>query len=478
MALIMETQRHLQQILARVSAPSLPTARSTGTSAATSSLHSLQLIPPSISLPFGSVFTSASGMTAPPPPAAPTTAATAPATAPATSTAPPAAAARAPTPPPPPAPTVPLVVSLPLPASATTLPPTQPRHASEPLPPANANQVHAAQNPPSAPSTTPASPKNKKRKRQRQSTDNQRPPEPSNKGKGKQRKRRYSAPANTNAAESGDESSESQGTGDGAVYQLLLYLFLHPNLICLADQVPERRFSVRRRDGRARQSLTVDRLVTMGFKRSDAEASVTACGHDPDKCMVWIVSHLEEQQFQKDLNQASIQSELSKQEEAKQLKAKESEKLKNATAFPALFPTSVILSATSAAKNLKTMASTRIGEVSADSTMRQLLTKLLKLEGQAFKWYKSACECYMKQLAERLEAALGDHDVVTCCGVTTAPVNGTTTCRFVQTLAEEHTALTKALFEMPENQGGVPLAFLEADETNSFDLEEDGFEVL
>lgn len=77
----------------------------------------------------------------------------------------------------------------------------------------------------------------------------------------------------------------------------------------------------------------------MGFKREDANASVTACGHNPDACMVWIVSHLEEKQFLNDLNQASIQSELSKREEEKELKKQEKETMKKAKEFTALFST-------------------------------------------------------------------------------------------------------------------------------------------
>lgn len=79
--------------------------------------------------------------------------------------------------------------------------------------------------------------------------------------------------------------------------------------------------------------------MTMGFSREDANASVTACGHNPDACMIWIVSHMEEKQFLEDLNKASIQSELSKQAEAKELKEQEKETFKKAKEFTALFTT-------------------------------------------------------------------------------------------------------------------------------------------
>lgn len=77
----------------------------------------------------------------------------------------------------------------------------------------------------------------------------------------------------------------------------------------------------------------------MGFTREDANASVTACGHNPDACMIWIVSHLEEKKFLEDLNKASIASELSKQAEEKELQEQERETYKKAKAFTALFTT-------------------------------------------------------------------------------------------------------------------------------------------
>lgn len=89
---------------------------------------------------------------------------------------------------------------------------------------------------------------------------------------------------------------------------------------------------------RQRHSLTTRRLTDMGFDKTDAVASIAACGDDPEKCMVWIAAHLEEKQFISDLNQASIQSELSKQKEAASLKHKEKELYKKARVFTSLFP--------------------------------------------------------------------------------------------------------------------------------------------
>nr|CCA21389.1 conserved hypothetical protein [Albugo laibachii Nc14] len=89
---------------------------------------------------------------------------------------------------------------------------------------------------------------------------------------------------------------------------------------------------------RQRHSLTTRRLIDMGFEKVEAEASVAACGDDLEKCMAWIAAQLEEKQFISDLNQASIQSELSKQKEAVSLKQKEKELLKKAQVFTSLFP--------------------------------------------------------------------------------------------------------------------------------------------
>ncbi|KAJ0401826.1 hypothetical protein P43SY_006381 [Pythium insidiosum] len=252
--------------------------------------------------------------------------------------------------------------------------------------------------------------------------------------------------------------------------------------ICLLGRGRKRRYSTRQSEsgGRVRRSLTVDRLVTMGFKREDAESSVGACGHDVEKCMVWIVSHLEEKQFLNDLNQASIESELSKRAEESQQKKQESETLKQATAFTSLFPTSYVLSSESEAPRLKALLSSTIGSISAETLMRATLTRLLKLEAQAIRWYKEASRCYLLQLASRLEAAMASHDVMSCCArwMASDAASRSSSCTFVQTLYSEEQALTTALFHMPENHGGVPLEFLRADESMQFSLEDDGFEVL
>jgi len=121
---------------------------------------------------------------------------------------------------------------------------------------------------------------------------------------------------------------------------------------------------------------------------------------------------------------------------------------------------------------LKEVLESSINPVSAASLLRKVLTDLLTLEGKAIRWYKQAARSYMLQLAERLETALGVHEVITCCSSSSAA------CGFVKQLVDEVKALKKALFEMPTNQGGVPPVFLECDETTKFDLDDDGFEVV
>ncbi|TYZ60596.1 hypothetical protein PybrP1_004540 [[Pythium] brassicae (nom. inval.)] len=234
--------------------------------------------------------------------------------------------------------------------------------------------------------------------------------------------------------------------------------------------------------GRKRVSLTVDRLVTMGFTRDDANASVAACGHDVDACMVWIVSHIEDRRFQEDLNQASIQSELSKRAEEKEHKQREQETMKKAKEFTALFSTSYMLSDESTAALVKEMLSGAIGDAPPDSFLRVVFTKLLHLEAQAIKWYKDASRCYFLQLAERLETRFAGHDAARCCAAVLegdgAGAVASRGCAFLQLLCDEERQLTKVLFIPSENHGGVPLEFLKANKDLHFSLDDDGFEVL
>lgn len=139
-----------------------------------------------------------------------------------------------------------------------------------------------------------------------------------------------------------------------------------------------------------------------------------------------------------------------------------------------------MLSPDSSATKLKEMLSDAIGDVNPDSFLRMVLTKLLKLEAQAIRWYKSASKCYLLQLAERLEASFGGHDVLACCSKVDAKdvAPRSSSCAFIKTLQDEERSLSKALFDMPENHGGVPLAFLKADKDMQFSLDDDGFEVV
>ncbi|GMF22800.1 unnamed protein product [Phytophthora lilii] len=120
-----------------------------------------------------------------------------------------------------------------------------------------------------------------------------------------------------------------------------------------------------------------------------------------------------------------------------------------------------------------------IDQVSAETYLREVLTKLLTLEGKSIRWYQGAVRSYMLELAGRLEVALGSHDIMACCArVSASDATSDGSCTFVRKIIDEVKALTKALFEMPTNQGGVPPVFLECDETTKFDLEDDGFEVI
>jgi hypothetical protein len=90
---------------------------------------------------------------------------------------------------------------------------------------------------------------------------------------------------------------------------------------------------------RPRHSLTVERLVGMGFTQEDAEASVKENGDDPDECMLWIISKIEERQFTNDLNEASKQSEESKRAEVERMKEMEEKALAHVETFMTIFPT-------------------------------------------------------------------------------------------------------------------------------------------
>ncbi|KAE9024863.1 hypothetical protein PR002_g11346 [Phytophthora rubi] len=231
---------------------------------------------------------------------------------------------------------------------------------------------------------------------------------------------------------------------------------------------------------RTRHSLTVDRLVGMGFTKEDAEASVKEIGDDPDACMIWIIAKIEERQFTQDLNEASIQSEQSKRDEEKRVKEVEMETLVHAEKFMALFPTSYIACSESSASHLKKFLHSTIDQVDGETYIRKILTSLLTLEGKSIRWYKQAVRSYMLELAGRLDAALGDHDVMTCCARVSSQNADPSdvSCDFMRKILEEDKALTTALFEMPTNQGGVPPVFLECDEATKFDLDDDGFEVV
>ena len=133
----------------------------------------------------------------------------------------------------------------------------------------------------------------------------------------------------------------------------------------------------------------------------------------------------------------------------------------------------------STASHFKAFLQSMIDQVDGGSFLREVLTELMKLEGKSIRWYKDASRSYMLELAERLDGTLRTHDVISCCSRASASdMNSANGCEFVRKLLQEVKSLTKALFEMPTNQGGVPQVFLKCDATTKFDLEDDGFKVL
>ncbi len=112
--------------------------------------------------------------------------------------------------------------------------------------------------------------------------------------------------------------------------------------------------------------------------------------------------------------------------------------------------------------------------------MRVLLASILKLESQAIKWYKDASKCYMLVMAQHLEESLKEHKFSACDCAKACDLKNidSLSCKAVKMLHEEENELKKHLFCMPENHGGVPLAFLKSDANMHFSLDDDGFEVI
>ncbi|CAK4302478.1 unnamed protein product [Aphanomyces euteiches] len=230
---------------------------------------------------------------------------------------------------------------------------------------------------------------------------------------------------------------------------------------------------------KSKMAMFIDKLTFMGFSKADAALSCEKCGVDNiDANMIWLISYIEERKFQADMNKAQIESELQKQNEDSQHKQKEAEVLQTAKSLRDLFPESVVFDPATKVPNLVHLIDFTLVNVDPSSQLRQLVIDLLKLETSARKWYKRPAECYVIKLVERINSVLKSHAVATCCA--TVADDATTpskSCALLKLLQDEASAFKTHLYAMPSNQGGVPLAFLEADDAYHFSLADDGFEV-
>ncbi|KAG9410617.1 hypothetical protein AC1031_022105 [Aphanomyces cochlioides] len=232
---------------------------------------------------------------------------------------------------------------------------------------------------------------------------------------------------------------------------------------------------------KSKMAMFIDKLTFMGFSKADAALSCEKCGVDNiDANMIWLISYIEERKFQADMNKAQIESELQKQNEDSQHKQKEAEVLQTAKSLRDLFPESVVFDPATKVPNLVHLIDFTLVNVDPSSQLRQLVIDLLKLETSARKWYKRPAECYVIKLVQRINTVLKSHAVATCCATATAADDATTPskpCALLKLLQDEASAFKTHLYAMPSNQGGVPLAFLEADDAYHFSLADDGFEV-
>jgi len=113
--------------------------------------------------------------------------------------------------------------------------------------------------------------------------------------------------------------------------------------------------------------------------------------------------------------------------------------------------------------------------VSADNKLRCHIVEFMQLELKAVKWYGKPAKCYMTKMVQRMGNELQAHDVLGCC------INGaslSSSCSLIEFMTNEKNQLIKHMYGMPSNHGGIPVAFLEADDSMHFSLDDDGFEVV
>lgn len=121
---------------------------------------------------------------------------------------------------------------------------------------------------------------------------------------------------------------------------------------------------------------------------------------------------------------------------------------------------------------------------SPDSKIRKIMTELLQLENKvlyypyslnlhlakAYRWYKVPAKKYAEQVACNIIESVKLHGTRCYC----SPDN----CPIVKLLQGHVDTYKRHLFSMPDNQGGVPKAFIKADNNLQYDISQDGFEIL
>ncbi|RHZ18814.1 hypothetical protein DYB26_007065 [Aphanomyces astaci] len=212
---------------------------------------------------------------------------------------------------------------------------------------------------------------------------------------------------------------------------------------------------------KSRQAMVVDKLTYMGFSRADALLSCEKCGSDHiDTNMIWLVSMVEERRFQDELNKAQIESELQKRDEDTQHK-----RVTTHTVVKTHAPLVIDL----IDKFLLNM------DDPATSPLRQAVADILTHETKARRWYPRPSKCYVADLVQRVNGTLATHPpTAACCGQRTPSKRE---CPLLTLVQAELATLKAHLYMSTSNVGGVPQAFLDADDANRFSLAADGFEV-
>lgn len=204
------------------------------------------------------------------------------------------------------------------------------------------------------------------------------------------------------------------------------------------------------------------------FYKSESIQSIHVCGTNVTTCAAYI----EEQRFQRDMNQAQIESERYKKVEAERRSKVERETLNASSNALMLFPHSSFVVHQQVLPALSKLMSRGNWVVqSTHSSFRTTVLKYLELEKKAMKWYGRPAQCYAQKVSMALEQLVASHPSPCACW-------NVSSCEVGTFLLAECEQLSQHLYAMPENQGGVPLAFLKADEDAQYTVDDDGFEIL